>query len=382
MYCQSCGARNADEARFCNMCGTRIAAPGTPGGPLRVGAASGTSDVRPVNVWSEGDAASAASTRPSTLEMQEAASPFGGGPSMSSVSLRGIGVQPRGRVWLLLGGAAIASVALGAVVTYLAMSHREKTAVAARNDVPPPDFDIGTPLPTGADTPDVDFVSGGPRPVGGGLVPRTVASGGDGQEARTRPASRMEPLSREGTAPSSAARTDRARGQAGDSRRERGSMAASREREGATPDPGPTDGPREEESSATGAASAQASPTTPTDEPGESGDGPSSPDQAMPPDRDLVLEMYAGRVRYVIRRYYAVRAQSCFESASRNDLDIRGTVVIAFTIGADGHVTAASVASNTTGNEPLGRCLASAVRQWRLPAPPGGPVDLEMPFSR
>ena len=57
------------------------------------------------------------------------------------------------------------------------------------------------------------------------------------------------------------------------------------------------------------------------------------------------------------------------------------TVIVAFTIGGDGQVTEASVSRNTTGNETLGRCLAAQVRSWRLPAP-GGPVELEIPFSR
>ena len=34
MYCQACGAKNTDDARFCNMCGSSIAAAGTPGGPI------------------------------------------------------------------------------------------------------------------------------------------------------------------------------------------------------------------------------------------------------------------------------------------------------------------------------------------------------------
>jgi hypothetical protein len=34
MYCQACGAKNTDDARFCNMCGSSIAAVGTPGGPI------------------------------------------------------------------------------------------------------------------------------------------------------------------------------------------------------------------------------------------------------------------------------------------------------------------------------------------------------------
>ena len=39
MFCQACGLQNSEGARFCNMCGARIAAAGTPGGaPIGMGA--------------------------------------------------------------------------------------------------------------------------------------------------------------------------------------------------------------------------------------------------------------------------------------------------------------------------------------------------------
>ncbi|MFK7990463.1 MAG: AgmX/PglI C-terminal domain-containing protein [Sandaracinaceae bacterium] len=34
LFCQQCGAENTANARFCNMCGSQIASPGEPGGPL------------------------------------------------------------------------------------------------------------------------------------------------------------------------------------------------------------------------------------------------------------------------------------------------------------------------------------------------------------
>ena len=99
-------------------------------------------------------------------------------------------------------------------------------------------------------------------------------------------------------------------------------------------------------------------------------------------ERDLELELYGSRVRYVVRRYYAARAQACFDRATRNDPTISGTVVVAMSIGADGQVSRTNVQRNTTGNETLGTCLSSQVGTWRLPPPPGGSLDMTMPFSR
>jgi TonB family protein len=99
-------------------------------------------------------------------------------------------------------------------------------------------------------------------------------------------------------------------------------------------------------------------------------------------ERDIELELYSARVRFLVRRYYAARAQSCFDRATRNDPSLHGTVVIDMTIGADGTVGRSHVARNTTGDEALGGCLASQVRSWRLSPPPGGELTMQMPFSR
>jgi len=104
--------------------------------------------------------------------------------------------------------------------------------------------------------------------------------------------------------------------------------------------------------------------------------------EAGPEERDLELELYGSRVRYVVRRYYASRARSCFDRATRNDPSVSGTVLVGMTIGSDGGVTRARVQRNTTGNEELGACLSNQVGTWRLPPPPGGSLDMTMPFSR
>jgi TonB family protein len=100
----------------------------------------------------------------------------------------------------------------------------------------------------------------------------------------------------------------------------------------------------------------------------------------VPEERDIAMSMYSQRVRFVIARYYASRAQTCFDLATRNNPELTGEVRIRLTIGADGAVTNATPAANTTGNATLGQCLAGRVRQWRLPPPPGGELTMVLPF--
>jgi len=108
---------------------------------------------------------------------------------------------------------------------------------------------------------------------------------------------------------------------------------------------------------------------------------PDSP-TTTPPTEELDAEMYAARVRYLVRRYYAGRAQSCFQAATDRNATVSGQVVIGMHIGADGHVTSARVARNTTGDDALGACLANQAESWELTPPPGGEADLSFPFSR
>ena len=89
----------------------------------------------------------------------------------------------------------------------------------------------------------------------------------------------------------------------------------------------------------------------------------------MEEETDFELDAYTARLSSFIRTYYMRRAATCFEMASRNDPSIRGRVVIAFTIQADGTTTGTHVDSNQTGVDSLGACLSTQVSNWRLPPP-------------
>jgi TonB family protein len=99
-------------------------------------------------------------------------------------------------------------------------------------------------------------------------------------------------------------------------------------------------------------------------------------------ERDLMLDLYATRVRRYIRTYYAGRAQSCFDRAARVNDGLRGTVLVTFTIKEAGGTEGVRVTRNTTGDDVLANCLVNQVREWDLPGPPGGALELSMPFSR
>ncbi len=103
----------------------------------------------------------------------------------------------------------------------------------------------------------------------------------------------------------------------------------------------------------------EASDVEETDRGGTEGGGASE-------EREETMDEYSARVRGFISVFYAAHAQRCFPQGAR------GTVVVRFTIAADGRVQNPSVARDTTGNPAIGDCLVRQVRQWQLSRPPGG----------
>lgn len=146
-------------------------------------------------------------------------------------------------------------------------------------------------------------------------------------------------------------------------------------------------------SSSSGSSKNNTTSNSKTNQPGGTDNTASKPDEVdetkndpapadAPQERDLELEMYSSRVRYAVSRYYAARAQSCFDNITKNVPDLRGTVQVAFKIAESGQVSGSRVAKNTTGHAGLGTCLVSQVNSWRLPPPPEANIELQMPFSR
>lgn len=340
IFCQACGAQNAQDARFCNMCGTPIAKVGTPGGPIehtQLGVGLTRSSL-------EGSSADVPAPRAS----QPGGSHPGGGNTMS-VQLDAIGIRSTKKTWATLGGVALLLFALGGVVTFFSMGGaHEETGGAAADDP----FELGSPEIQNAD--DVDFVSGGREGRSGAPDASTTAPSTPTGTTPPTP-STTTPTPTGTTTPSTA-------------------MSSS----GTSPTTMETTSPTAMET--TPSTMATTMETAPTDTTMEA--TPPDPGE-VPPDSDMELEMYTSRVRYLVRRYYLARSQSCFEHATRNNPSLHGQVVISLTIGASGTVTASSVARNSTGDTSLGSCLATQVRSWQLTPPPGGePISMTLPFSR
>lgn len=345
MFCQSCGAKNVEGARFCNMCGERIATAGSPGGPVEGGEAPNAAAGAPAS-----EAKGAQAHGPS---LAGAPSPMG--LSSTGVTLARIGVRSGKSVWAWLAVAAAALIGLGALGMWLVSggSGEAKKVTVAGHAKPSDPFVIGTPLPKGADTPDVGFVAKGSAGGGG--------SNGAGAAHEPPGAGARRPKTTTSKHASAAARASAASGKTGKAK------TTSKGGSGSSGSAGAAGSGAHTGSASAGGGSSAAAGTVPA---------------GAPAERDIGLDLYGARVRYVVKRYYAARAQSCFDHATRNNPGVSGTVVVSLTIGGDGQVTAASIGRNTTGDGDLGACLAAQVRSWKLPPPPSAGLEMEMPFSR
>ena len=72
--------------------------------------------------------------------------------------------------------------------------------------------------------------------------------------------------------------------------------------------------------------------------------------------------------------------RACYERELKRKPNLRGKVVLGWTIRADGHVRSARAIRDTTGNAGMTRCIVKAVGAWRFPRAEAG-QDIEYPFS-
>ncbi len=72
--------------------------------------------------------------------------------------------------------------------------------------------------------------------------------------------------------------------------------------------------------------------------------------------------------------------RTCYEGRLRDKPNLAGKVVIRFTIGTAGRVTAINVSSNTTGDTPVGACIIDKVRNMRFDKPTNGDVTFSYPI--
>lgn len=85
-------------------------------------------------------------------------------------------------------------------------------------------------------------------------------------------------------------------------------------------------------------------------------------------------------IRRVVRSHI-VEVRACYNKGLARDKTLKGRVMITFTIGADGAVSAAEVAESTFKDAEVARCVAAAVKTWEFPEPEGGGnVVVSYPF--
>lgn len=88
-----------------------------------------------------------------------------------------------------------------------------------------------------------------------------------------------------------------------------------------------------------------------------------------------------GQIALTVRQRVAL-LRACYERGLRSHPRLQGTMTVAFTIQAEGTVSAIRVSGNTTGSRSVEACVTRVVRGFRFrPGPMGGSVDYAFPIS-
>jgi len=80
-------------------------------------------------------------------------------------------------------------------------------------------------------------------------------------------------------------------------------------------------------------------------------------------DKDIIRRVVRAHINEI--RY-------CYNQGLGRDASMKGRVAIQFTIGPDGTVPVAEVATSEIKDVEVGRCIAAALKRWTFPAPEGG----------
>ncbi len=81
----------------------------------------------------------------------------------------------------------------------------------------------------------------------------------------------------------------------------------------------------------------------------------------------------------VVRRY-APGIQFCYDNELKKNPGLRGKIVVAITVLANGEVSEASVVENTLGSKSVTDCVLAQIHGWRFPAIPYGTTSFRAPF--
>jgi outer membrane biosynthesis protein TonB len=81
----------------------------------------------------------------------------------------------------------------------------------------------------------------------------------------------------------------------------------------------------------------------------------------------------------VVRRY-APGIQFCYDNELKRNPALRGKLVVAITVLADGGVSEAAVIDDTLRSAAVTQCMLAQIRGWRFPAVPAGVTSFRVPF--
>jgi TonB family protein len=102
--------------------------------------------------------------------------------------------------------------------------------------------------------------------------------------------------------------------------------------------------------------------------------------QARPGQASVTGSLSKETIRRVVRRHLN-EVRFCYEQQLNSQPDLAGRVSVSFIISTSGAVQSATIAHSTMQNQRVDSCIAQAVRRWSFPAPEGGIVVVNYPFS-
>jgi TonB family protein len=96
------------------------------------------------------------------------------------------------------------------------------------------------------------------------------------------------------------------------------------------------------------------------------------------PEPDAVTSIDRDLIRRVVRKHTA-QVRACYEAGLARHPDLRGRVVVRFTIAESGKVESSEVESSDLGDAMVGECIAHAVLGWRFVG--GARIVVSYPFG-
>jgi len=99
---------------------------------------------------------------------------------------------------------------------------------------------------------------------------------------------------------------------------------------------------------------------------------------------DAALDTSSDLDTAALARFIKVRQsamQACYEAQFKRIPDLKGKIVVRFTIGTAGRVTDVAIDENQMGNDEVASCLKAKIRAWTTPFKPDGDATVSYPFE-